>query len=274
MPIACPLTIRDLTQAEFDAVDAVMMGHAYACQNELGRLCDERAYENDLAIRLREAGGEVHTQVLVHVTHHTFAKTYRLDLVWNNALYDIKTVQAFVGEHDAQVLHYAMLLDVRHVKLLNFRTPKVQGRLQFNALTTAKRHQFHLDTTRWHPLSNQCAPLHRRFADLLSDWGAFLDARLYEEALVHFCGGETVCVQRVELSRKGHIIGTHRIQQHAPGLAFLVSSVTKDLPAYQSHLERLLKLTGLSGVQWMNLAHHQIQLVTLTGDVKRMGTSE
>lgn len=263
MPIACPLTIRDLSQAEFDAVDAVVMRNAYDCQNELGRLCDERAYENDLAIRLREVGGEAHTQVPVHVSHQTFAKTYRLDLVWRDAFYDIKTVQAFIGEHDAQVLHYAMLLDVRHGKLLNFRTPKVQGRLQFNALTTAKRQQFRLNTARWCPLSDQCEPLRQRFTDLLADWGAFLDARLYEEALVHFCGGEAACVRRVELTRASHVIGTHRIQQHAPTLAFLVSSVTKELPAYQSHLERLLKLTGLRGLQWFNLCHHEIQLVTL-----------
>jgi hypothetical protein len=109
---------------------------------------------------------------------------------------------------------------------------------------------------------------------LLADWGAFLDARLYEEALVHFSGGDAACIRRVELVRAGHPIGTHRIQQHAPDLCFHVSAVTKELPAYHSHLNRLLKLTGLRGMQWINLAHHQIQFVTLTGDVKRMGTSE
>lgn len=167
-----------------------------------------------------------------------------------------------------------MLVSVRHVKLLNFRPPKVQGRLQYNALTTAKRLRFEFDAARWSALSDPCGALRQRLCELLADWGAFLDARLYEEALVHFCGGEAACVRRVELSRDDHVIGTHRIQQHAPGLAFLVSSVTRELPAYQSHLERLLKLTGLRGMQWMNLCHHQIQFVTLTGDVKRMGSGE
>lgn len=274
MPITCPLAIRDLTSAEFDAVDSVVMRHAYDCQNELGRLCDERAYENDLALRLRDSGCEVHTQVPVHVTHDDFAKTYRLDLVCNHGIYDAKAVLALVGEHDAQVLHYAMLLNVRHVKLLNFRTAKVQGRLQFNALTTSKRRQFDLDASRWQRLSDHCPSLRQRLADLLADWGAFLDYRLYEEALVHFFGGEMACVRRTEFKRDGHVIGTHRIQQHAPDLCFHLSAVTKELPAYQSHLQRLLKLTGLHGLQWMNLCHHQIQFVTLTEDVKRMETSE
>lgn len=274
MPIACPIAIRDLTSAEFDAVDSVVMPHAYACQNELGRLCDERVYENDLALRLLEAGCEVHTQVPVHVAQENFAKTYRLDLVCNHGIYDAKAVLALIGEHDAQVLHYALLLDVRHVKLLNFRTPKVQGRLQFNALNTAKRLGFDTVTSLWQPLSDHCPSLRQRFADLLADWGAFLDYRLYEESLVHFFGGEMACVRRIDLTRDGSAIGTHRIQQHAPELCFHLSAVTKDLPAYQSHLRRLLKLTGLRGMQWMNLCHHQIQLITLTGDDKRMGTSE
>lgn len=274
MPIACPIVIRDLTPAEFDAVDSGVMRHAYDCQNELGRLCAERAYENDLALRLREAGCKVHTQVPVHVTHDKFAKTYRLDLVCNHGIYDAKAALALTGEHDAQVLHYAMLLDVRHVKLLNFRTAKVQGRLQFNALTTAKRLRFENDASLWRPLSDHCPSLRQRLADLLADWGGFLDYRLYEEALIHFFGGEMVCVRRTELKRDGHAIGTHRIQQHAPDLCFHLSAVTKDLPAYQSHLQRLLKLTGLRGVQWMNLCHHQIQFVTLAVDDKRTGTNE
>ena len=274
MPITCPIAIRDLTPAEFDAVDSVVMRHAYDCQNELGRLCDERAYENDLALRLHEAGCEVHTRVPLHVAHENFAKTYRVDLVCNHGIYDAKAVLALTGEHDAQVLHYAMLLDVRHVKLLNFRPAKVQGRLQFNDLTTAKRLCFETGASLWQPLSDHCLPLRQRFAELLADWGAFLDYRLYEEALVHFFGGEMACVRRIDLTRDGSAIGTHRIQQHAPELCFLVSAVTKDLPAYQSHLQRLLKLTGLRGMQWMNLCHHQIQLITLTGDGKRVGTSE
>ncbi|MBM4089232.1 MAG: GxxExxY protein [Planctomycetes bacterium] len=263
MPIHCP-QIRDLTQPEFDAVDKVVMRHAYACQNALGRLCNEGVYEHDLALRLCEEGHDVHTQVPITVSHRSFEKMYRLDLVCDHAVYDAKTVQAFVGEHDAQVLHYAMLLDIRHVKLLNFRTDRVQGRLRFNALTTDKRHRFRVDTREWRPLSDQCEPLRQYMENLLTDWGVFLDSRLYEDALVHSCGGEAQCVRRIDLARSGNLIGTHRVQQHSGGLFFTVSSVTSGVAAYQSHLQRLLQLTGLRGLQWINLCHHDIQFVTLT----------
>ena len=70
MPIRCPIVIRNLTQPEFDERDRIVMRCAYAAQNELGRLCDERVYENDLALRLRAEGMPgVHTQVPVTVSH-------------------------------------------------------------------------------------------------------------------------------------------------------------------------------------------------------------
>ena len=119
---------------EFDERDAIVMRCAYAAQNALGRLCDERVYENDLARRLRAEGFAcVHTQVPVTVTHDGFAKEYRLDLVADDALYELKTTSAFAPDHQTQALHYAMLLDINHTKLLNFRPEKVLGRLRFNA---------------------------------------------------------------------------------------------------------------------------------------------
>ena len=48
MPIHCPLSIRSLSAGEFEQRDFRIMGHCYACQNELGRLCDEGVYEADL----------------------------------------------------------------------------------------------------------------------------------------------------------------------------------------------------------------------------------
>ncbi len=56
------------------------MRHAFDSQNELGRLCDEVIYQNDLAIRLVAADlGPTETQIPVEVTHGSFTKTYRLD---------------------------------------------------------------------------------------------------------------------------------------------------------------------------------------------------
>lgn len=263
MPIHCPLSIRDVSPAEFDVVDAVVMKHAYACHNDLGRLCDEFNYENDLAIRLRSIGMDVHTQVPIQVTHSSFEKTYRLDLVCNQVVYDAKTVQAIVGSHVAQVLNYAMLLDVCHIKLLNFRPSKLEGQLKYNSLSTQKRHHFKLDASQWVPLSSDCDALKQCLVDLLNDWGAFLSTNLYSAALNHFFGDGSQTSQRVDLVRSGYRLGSHVVNQYHPGIHFIVSAVTRDQALYKTHLQRLHKLTGLRGLQWINLQHDEIRITTI-----------
>src|SRR5277367_247964 len=117
MPIHCPITIAALSAEEFEALDYRVMGHAYASQNELGRLCDECAYEADMKARLLADGFKsVQTQVPVNVTHRDFSKTYRLDLVPDGALYEFKAEGALVGEHDAQLLNYMFLLGIQRGK--------------------------------------------------------------------------------------------------------------------------------------------------------------
>ena len=89
MPIHCPLSVRSLSAEEFELRDYRVMGHSYACQNELGRLCDEVVYEADLKARLLAEGfREVNTQVPVTVSHASFSKTYYLDLIADDALYE------------------------------------------------------------------------------------------------------------------------------------------------------------------------------------------
>ena len=264
MPIHCPITVRNLTKPEFDECDRIVMQCAYDSQNSLGRLCDERVYENDLATRLRAEGiSEVATQIPVTVTNGAFEKIYRLDLVVNHAIYELKVVAAFAGEHDAQALHYAMLMDVSQAKLLNFRASRVQGRLRFTPLTQAQRRQIVCDDSRWRPLSPRCEPLKQRTLEVLADWGAYLDSRLYEEALVHYCGGEERCASRVVVARDGIELGTHRIQSHAEGLFFIVTAFANGTDEQRRHIERLLRLTGLRGVQWINLSHATVQLITI-----------
>ena len=266
MPITCPLFMQNLTQPEFDERDAIVMRCAYAAQNALGRLCDERVYENDLALRLSAEGFKaVHTQVPVTVTHDSFEKILRLDLIADDALYELKTVAAFAPQHDAQVLHYAMLMAVNHAKLLNFRTGRVQGRLRFNALLPPERHKLLWDDSSWRPLSPQCESLKHRVRALLEDWGGCLDCRLYEEALVHFCGVEAGCLRRVAISRSGVELGSHLVHCHGDDVFFLVTAFSGEISTQQAHIERLLALTNLRGVQWVNLNHLTAQFIALEG---------
>jgi len=240
---------------------------AYAAQNALGRLCDERVYENDLARRLRAEGfSSAHTQVPVIVSHEGFAKEYRLDLVADDALYELKTTTALVPQHDAQALHYAMLANVNHVKLLNLRPGKVQGRLVFNALLGARRFSIDWQTDGWRSFSPECDALKLRVRALFEDWGGCLEVRLYEEALIHFFGGEARCMRRVPIVLDGVELGSHVVQSHAQDLCFLVTAFTVEIDIQRNHIRRLLALTNLRAVQWINLNHTTVQLCTIQAD--------
>lgn len=202
MPIHLPFPIRNLCKSEFDELDRTVMRCAYDSQNELRRLCDERVYENDLALRLQAAGlAGVYTQVPVRLEHDGFSKVYRLDLVVEDGLYELKTVAEFTTRHDAQILNY--------------------------------------------------------------DWGGYLESNLYEEAIVHFTGGETACVHRTRVVHRGVKLGTHLINEHANGIAFVVTAF-QDIQSQRPHFAKLRELTSREAIQWINMSNGTIHLETIT----------
>jgi GxxExxY protein len=160
MPIHCPIPIAPLSKADVEAIDSVVMNCAYASQNLLGRLCEERVYENDLAARLRAEGvKDVHTQVPISVSHNHFTKVYRLDLVVNQMVYELKAVDALISAHEAQVYNYAALLGIPFTKLLNFGQPSVVGKLKASPFADTDRFAVTVDRRRWKALSEPCERL-------------------------------------------------------------------------------------------------------------------
>jgi len=265
MPIHCPISIARLTDVQFEVVDFRVMGHAFAAQNDLGRLCDESAYEADLKARLLTAGFErVHTQVPLTVIYQSFSKTYKLDLVVEDALYELKTALRFTGEHDAQLLNYELLLGLGRGKLLNFRPAKVEGIICATSLTPEQRRNFQTNSARWRDITPACKKLRESVSGLLADWGAFLDLALYQEALTHLFGGAHIVEQQVALQRHSTDLGTQRFLLHDPEVAFRLTAYTRDSVAAETHLRRLLALNGLQALQWINLNHSTIELTTLT----------
>ena len=103
MPIKSSLTLCPMTQEQFAKLDYQVMRHAFDSQNELGRLCDEIIYQNDLAARLDADGlGPIRTGVPVEVTHGSFVKKYYLDLIVGDAaIYELKTNACLTGENDS-----------------------------------------------------------------------------------------------------------------------------------------------------------------------------
>jgi len=267
MPIHRTIELQSISDSEFAEIDAAVMRCAYASRNHFGRLFDERIYENDIAARLRAEGFEVFTQVPVKLTHGSFEKSYYLDLVVNQMLYELKAVAALISEHSAQALHYAMLQDIRLVKLLNFGEDDVRGKLLKNALHGMSRHQPTQRKSGWHPLGANCEHLVSHLKELIRDWGTHLDCRLYEEALVHHFGGEAHCMHRAEIISGERILGTHPVQFHSPRHAFVVTGFSKDQERYRQHLRVLLAhAPSLEAIQWINLNRSRLEITTMTSD--------
>jgi GxxExxY protein len=266
MPIHCPILIEPLSDQAFEAIDKVVMRCAYDSQNELGRLCDEKVYENDIANRLRSEGLQVRTQVPVTISHRGFSKVYRLDLVAGGVIYELKTAAALTSDHEAQAIHYAVMLGTTHAKLINLRSPKVAGLLKCSPLHRVDRTAVAFDTRRWQLLDRRCEELLGNLRGFLSDIGAYLEASLYEEALIHFWGGEAKCVRRVPVARSGAELGDHLLACHTNDIGFVVTTFTFSTVAYEQQLRRLLRLTPLIGIQWLNLSHAELQAVTLKND--------
>jgi GxxExxY protein len=264
MPIHCPVTIKSLSADEFEELDYHVMGHAYACQNELGRLCDECAYHADLKARLLADGfPAVLTEIPVTVTYQDFSKRYFLDLVAGSGLYELKTDRTLVGEHETQLFNYMFLLGIQRAKLLNFRPLKVQGKIIATNLTNEERRRFVASTEYWADLTPACSTLQQMMLELLQDWGAFLDFALYQEALLHFLGGSANIEQQVSLSRNGIGLGRQRMFVHAPDVAFRITAYTENQSHIESHLRRLLAPTDLKAIQWINLNHAKIEFSTI-----------
>ena len=211
MPIETAIELPDVSRVAFEEVDALVMKCAFASQNALGRLCEERVYENDIAARLRAMGMvDVYTQVAVRACHGEFTKEYRLDLVVNGVVYQLKTAAAFSLRHDAQVYHYAMMLAIHYLKLLNLRPRSVQGLLRYNTVMPSDRQAPQWDIREWNPVSPACANLFAKFRDFIADWGTHLDSHLYQEALIHFSGDETLCRRRVPVTRGDIVLVSHK----------------------------------------------------------------
>ena len=100
--------------------------------------------------------------------------------------------------------------------------------------------------------------------DLLKDWGAFLNAGLYQEALIQLLGGASNVEQRIALRRNGLDLGGQRMFIHAPGVAFRITGFTEAQSHIESNLHRLLELTELKAIQWINLNHAIIEFTTIT----------
>lgn len=269
MPIHRALNLPAVTDAEFARIDKAVMCHASDMQNRMGRLFDERIYENELAGRLRADGFEAHTQVPVQAVHGSFDKTYYLDLIVNGMIYELKVVESLHHSHKAQALHYAMLQGVRLVKLVNFGAGSIQGDLLRNLLDEADRHHPVLRNSGWKTVTPSCERLIDHLRSVLNDWGTHLSGSIYNEALIHHFGGESQCLKRVDVRSASSVLGSHLVQMHAPDAAFHLTTLSEGQTSYQLQLQHVFERIPVKVMQWINLNHARVEITTLSKPEKQ-----
>ena len=257
MPITSPVSFPRLTAAEMREIDYEVMKHAFDIHRELGRLCDERIYQADLAARLRQARREMQ----VCVSFQSFSKSYELDLVVaDRVIYELKSVEALTPGHDAQLLNHLLLTNSTRGKLLNFRGASVDSRFINTSLDHSERRRFTVHTDRWSGGDD----LHDLTISILEDWGTGLETSLYLQAIVQLSGGGDGVPQQVDMQRNGLMLGNQRFHLMGPQSCVFVTTLASDRSAsHEAHLRLLLNHSPLSRAHWINIDLHEIHFVTL-----------
>jgi len=267
MPIEHSVDIKSISHDDLQALDYLVMGHAFALHRELGHFWHERIYQTELARRCREAGfSKVKTEVPIEVSYRDFRKTYYVDLIIDEAIvYELKTVRALTGEHQQQILNYLFLLGGQRGKLINFRRSSVEYRFVSTNIKSAHRFEYTIEDDQWEARDDDSVWLKQTFLELLKEWGVFLDTALFHEAIVYLRGGEQTAVQEMDVWHQGHLLGKQKVPLLNPETAFKISALTRyaDCDYYKSHLVRLLKYTSLKTVQWINLNRNQVVFTTV-----------
>lgn len=266
MAISCDIPISCVSQTAFDEVDAEVMKCTYASQNHFGRLCEEQVYENDVKARLKAEGfSEVHSQIGFKVSHGGFVKKYRLDLVVNEVVYELKAKAGLESTDEAQVLNYAALLGLDRMKLINFGESKVIGRLIGTPFSGMDRRDLSLDRSHWTAMSAGCENLIEWIEGFARSVGGYLRSELYDEALIWFCGGHDICIQRLPVSRSGLELGHQTCRMHSDNCAFVVTSMKSGAPAssYHRQLKSLLSTLPIQAIQWINIHHSELTFTTV-----------
>lgn len=265
MPIKHNIDIKPISEDDFHQLDYKVMELAFAIHNEMGRLWDEKIFQNELARRCREIGFEkVMTEVPVYACFDDFEKIYLIDLLINNSIiYELKTVRILNEDHLKQALHYLFLLNLKHGKLINFRPQSVEYRFVSTRLTPEKRFDFKIIDHDYQEIEDDSIWIKKLLINLLKEWGAFLDINLFYEAINHFRGGKENVVQEIKVMYDSHVIGEQSVHLLNPKTAFKISAVTKEIDSYEQHLRRFIKYANLKEIQWINFNHHDIVFKTI-----------
>lgn len=264
MPVDCKFVVEQMSISDFHELDYGIMRHAFDIQNDLGRLCQESIYQRELVHRCETEGLPVLSEGEISVSHQTFRKSYFIDALINRgAIYELKAVEAFHGQHEAQLLNYLFLTDLSCGKLINFSSSSVQHRFVTTNLERRTRDCFQIDDSGWSADYSLARQIRHVVSDLLTDWGAFLDIDLYRDALFHFLGGEEQLLHPVDISVGNRIVGRQKMHLLNRNAGLHISSTIRNVGMYRKQLLRILNNTDLDRMHWINFCRDVIYLITL-----------
>lgn len=258
MPITLRTPVRRLTQAEFGELAYSVMGCVFEIHREMGRFFDEKIYKRELAHR----HPAVQLEVPIEVTHGTFRKLQYVDvLVDGGGPFEFKSVEAVTPRHPAQLLHYMLLAELPHGKLVNLRKESVEHEFVNTTLMHADRIRFEIEISQWNDATPGAAKFRELLTALLHDWGTGLDLQLYEEAMTHLLGGEARVLTEVEVCTPEHTLGYQNMRLAAPHVAFVLTALPEADADYESHSHRLVRHMNLEAILWANIS---LKKVTFT----------
>ena len=260
MPVAIGIPLRRLDDREFGEVVFETMRHVFEVHAELGRFFEEKIYQRELAFRV--AGAQI--EVPIEVTFDGFHKTYSIDLVvGGGAIFELKTVETLAQRHRSQLMHYLLLADLPHGKLINLRPQRVSHEFVNNVLRRRDRIAFEVVDKNW--IESGGYHLKERMVAALFDWGAALDLGLYEDAATHFCGRDAEPLSEIEILAHDRLLGVQKARLGDPSTALKITALDADsLPDFEFHARRFLSHTSLHSIQWINITRPVVQFKTLS----------
>lgn len=264
MPIKLGMQMEPVSHDDFHALDYQIMAIVFSIHNDMGRFWSEKIYKKELAYRCQKSGvGDAAIEVPIEVSFESFVKFYYIDLLINNVIYEMKTVETLTGEHEKQAINYLMLTGLNHAKLINMRPPSVQHRFVSTKITPSKRYDFTIDDEQWRDLDEESIWLKQMFKRFLDEWGVFLEVNLFYEAIVHFLGGEENVIKEIEVMDGTRFLERQKTHLLNSNIAFKITSTTKDEGHYETHFRRFLRYTSLKAMHWINFNHDNVVFKTL-----------
>jgi GxxExxY protein len=120
-----------------DALTEAVIGAAIEVHRHLGPGLLESAYEECLVVEFKARGISAERQVLVPLVYkgQRVQTSYRVDLLVEKELVvEVKAVEKLLPVHDAQLLSYLRLMQVRTGLILNFHCPVLREGIRRRAL--------------------------------------------------------------------------------------------------------------------------------------------